>query len=515
MPRSIRGVLDSFRKRTPARLGNSRGRPYVRPHLESLETRLTPTTTTTVANGLISGFVFAGGGQSGLPGVAVVLTGSTTTGRTIDVSTTTNANGAYTFNSVLPGNYNVTRQLEPDGFVGREHLPIISNVTVAQGQTVAGNNLNVGGLAASRVSLAFFLTNSTGPNVDLPAAGSGVAPGFSLDALNNPISDTNVAVGSTNYIDLSGNFFDPDTTDTTVTFNVTYSTGGATNPTTQTGQVEVELFDTDAPQTVTNFLDYIQSGAYQNDLFHRIANLSSSTGNTGTPQILQAGGFTVALDNSTPADLTSISALTTVFQPILSEYSASHPNAAGTLAMALSNGPNSATNEFYFNLSDNSSTLGPANSSGPFTVFGHIVGTPSMTVINNLTNPSNYASQDVSNTTTFPLSNGAFASLPLATGFTPLSGSNGFPTGATVNDIQLINSIAVTTPSQGHLTYAIVGNSNPNAISVALGANTATSTFDANQMQIVAHSAGTSVITLRITDARGEVVMRQFAITAS
>jgi cyclophilin family peptidyl-prolyl cis-trans isomerase len=506
MRQPFRGVWESLNKRRSSGRGNRRVRPYVRPFLESLENRETPTVTTVAANSVISGFVFAGGGQSGVPGVDVVLTGNTTTGRTIDVSTTTGANGAYTFNGVLPGTYSVSRSGQPNGFVGG-NISIISNVTVGEGQTVGSNNLNVGGLASSQVSLASFLSDSM-PTRGLPPAGAGAAAAFTLDRLINPLMNMNVAIGNTSFVNLASNFFDPDTTDTTVTFNVTYSEG---NNTPVQGQIQVQLFDTDAPETVTNFLDYIESGAYQDDLFHRIANLS--TGNTGTAQILQAGGFTVNLNSSTPPNITTISPLATVFQPITSEFSAAHQNSAGTIAMALSTGPNSATNEFFFNLTDNSSALGISNASGPFTVFGQITG--SMTDINNIANPKNYVPTDLSNTTNFPNSNAAFASLPLSTALgTPPKAGATFPVGSPGTDVPLINKITVTTPSKGDLTYAIVGNSNPGAISVTLGANTASSTFSADQLKVVASKAGSSVITLQITDARGEVVTRQFTVTA-
>jgi cyclophilin family peptidyl-prolyl cis-trans isomerase len=506
MRKPFRGVWESLNKRYSSGRGNRRGSPCVRPFLESLENRETPSVSTVAANSVISGFVFAGGGQSGVPGVNVMLTGSTTTGRTINVSTTTDANGAYTFNSVLPGTYNVTRSGQPNGFVGG-NISIVSNVAVGEGQTVASNNLNVGGLASSRVSLASFLSDSVGTR-GLPPAGVGAAAAFTLDRLINPLSNAQVGVGTTNFVDLASNFFDPDTTDTTLTFDVTYSEG---NNTPVQGQIQVQLFDTDAPATVTNFLDYIESGAYQNDLFHRIANLS--TGNTGVAQILQAGGFAVNLDGSTPPNITTISPLKTTFQPIASEFSAAHQNAAGTIAMALSTGPNSATNEFYFNLTDNSSTLGSSNPSGPFTVFGHIVG--SMTDVNNIANRNNYVPTDLSNTTNFPNSNAAFASLPLSTALgTPPTAGATFPVGSPATDVPMIKSVTVTTPSQGHLTYAIVGNTNPGAFTVTLGANTANSTFSANQLKIVSHTAGSSVITLQITDARGEVVTRQFTVSA-
>jgi cyclophilin family peptidyl-prolyl cis-trans isomerase len=507
MQKSVRGVWGSLRRRQSSGRGNLRDRAYVRPFLESLEDRVTPTTTVT-ANAVISGFVYSGGSSLVVPGVEVLLTGNTTTGRTIYVAAVTNSSGAYTFNSVLPGTYALSELSTPTGFVPGT-VSTLSNISVAEGQTVAGNNLNVGGLAAPRISLAFYLTDSPGPQGFLPAAGAGMADGYSLNINGNPLTNTSVGVGSTNYIDLSGNFYDPDTTDTTVTFDVTYSEGGNTTPV--QGQIQVQLFDTDAPQTVTNFLDYIESGAYSDDLFHRIANLTS--GNTGTPQILQAGGFTVTPSTTDPGDISTIGQLTTAYQPILSEYSAAHPNAVGTIAMALSNGPDSATSQFYFNLTNNSSALGPSNPSGPFTVFGQITG--SMTDIDNIMSTSNYVATDVSNTTNFPNSNSAFGSLPLSTALgTPPAPGSTFPAGEPLTSVPIINSITVTTPSLGRLSY-VVTSSNPSVVTAMLGANGPTNTFDANQLQLMASSAGSSVITVQVTDAAGEVVTQSFTVTVS
>jgi cyclophilin family peptidyl-prolyl cis-trans isomerase len=455
---------------------------------------VTPTVQTTAASSVISGFVLSSQGGAGVPGVVVTLTGDTTTGRTIDVTTTTGGNGAYIFNSVLPGTYNVFRGGDPGQFVGGTNT-LVSNLSVGQGQTSSNNNLDVGGLGSHGVSLAFFVSGVSARGPNLPVAGSVSADAFTLNSAS-ALGAQFVTVGSTNYVDLSGNFFDPDTTDTTLTFN------------TSQGAINVQLFDTDLPQTVTNFLDYVQSGAYNNDLFHRMANLDPTT--STAPQILQGGGFSVVTDNATPANVTSLPALTTTFQPIQNEYSANHPNQANTIAMALSTGPNSATNEFYFNLTDNSSILGPANTSGPFAVFGQVVGSSSQTNLANFA--TNYTPTDVSSTTSFPNSNAAFASLPLSNGFTP---SSTFPTGATVNNLAIINSVTVSTPSQGHLSYKIINNTNPGVVTATLGSNTIGSTFSANQLQLVANSAGSSNITVQITDARGEVVTRTFTVTSS
>jgi cyclophilin family peptidyl-prolyl cis-trans isomerase len=490
MPRPIRRVWNFLHNRTPA--GKQRILPnrYSRPFLESLEDRVTPTTTQNIlATGVISGFVQASSGGIGVPGVVVTLTGDTTTGRTINVNTTTGANGAYTFNSLLPGTYSVTRGGDPNGFVGGD-VTLLSNVQIGQGQSTSGNNLDVGGLAAPRISLAFFLSGANVPSISLPSAGAGNAAGFSLNSATAIAAVQFLSHGSTTFFDLSGNFFDPDTTDTTVTFN------------TSQGSFNVQLFDTDAPQTVTNFLDYIEAGDYTDGLFHRMSNLSQTTAQTPpiTPfQVLQGGGFDVATDASN--NLTGINTITT-FQPIQNEFSNAHQNVVGTIAMARGSAPNSATSQFFFNLTDNSQALNSTNGGG-FAVFGKVTDATGTTALQNFV--TNYTPTNVSTAT----NNSALVTVPLINGFTPASN---FPTGATTTDVALTNSITVATPSNGHLTYKVLSNSNPSVVTATLGQNTSTSTFSANQLQLVANAVGSSVITLQVSDARGETVITQFTV---
>jgi peptidyl-prolyl cis-trans isomerase A (cyclophilin A) len=458
----------------------------VRPRLEALEDRLTPSSSPATA--VVSGHVFAGG-TAGLPGVDVTLTGTTTTGRTVDISTTTDSGGAYAFTHVLPGTYSLSRGGAPDGFVDGGSASL-SGIVVSSGAVTADLNIPVLGLTASKVSLAFFLSDSVATQqVATPAPGAGSASTFSLDSVN-PLTDQFVVQGSTTFLDLSGNFFDPDTTDTFVTFN------------TSQGSFNVELFDKDAPQTVANFLNYIQAGDYNNDLLQRLSNLSQTFAQTPaiTPlQVLQAGGFTV--NTGTGDSVTGFTPLTT-FQAIQNEFSALHPNVAGTLSMARSSDPNSATSQFFFNLTDNSQTLGSGNA---FAVFGQVVSAADTATLQKFT--TQYTPTDET------LVNSNFFTLPLLKGFSP---SANFPAGATKNDLAVINSITTVAPPTGHLTYAVVGNSNPSVVTATLGSNTSTSTFSANQLKLVAgNTPGTSVITLLITDNRGESVTKQFTVTVA
>lgn len=135
------------------------------------------------------------------------------------------------------------------------------------------------------------------------------------------------------------------------------------------GNFQIELLPSAAPQTVANFLSYVNSGAYTNTFFHR--SVQQGIG------IVQAGGFT-----SASPTFTSTSQFQTIptNAPIPLEYNL--PNAVGTIAMARTNDPNSATDQFFINDLDNSSTLGQSNGGG-YAVFGKIIGN-GMTVVNQI-----------------------------------------------------------------------------------------------------------------------------------
>ncbi|MDP1931651.1 MAG: peptidylprolyl isomerase [Gammaproteobacteria bacterium] len=122
------------------------------------------------------------------------------------------------------------------------------------------------------------------------------------------------------------------------------------------GYFSIELFDTVAPATVQNFLNYVNRGAYNGTYFHRLSKVD--------PEVLQGGGYRFQPfvgPIEVPGD-----------PPVINEYSI--PNTRGTIAMAKFAGdPNSATSQWFINVQDNSETLNESNNGG-FTVFGQVLG---------------------------------------------------------------------------------------------------------------------------------------------
>ena len=131
---------------------------------------------------------------------------------------------------------------------------------------------------------------------------------------------------------------------------------------TTVGDWEVELFDADKPVTVQNFVRYIQANAYQDSIMHRVV----------TNFVIQGGGIYVANRNTTSNTLVYIP----TFPPITNEFRVGtfHSNTYGTIAMAKTSDPNSATSQFFFNLANNAPSLDDTNNSGGFTVFGRVIG---------------------------------------------------------------------------------------------------------------------------------------------
>ena len=124
---------------------------------------------------------------------------------------------------------------------------------------------------------------------------------------------------------------------------------------------DVQLTDEDTPQTVANFLRYVNEDLYDGTVIHR-----SIPG-----FIWQGGGFGLGGDPVQALPIATYPAIPN--EPVFS-------NTAGTIAMAKVDGdPNSATSQWFFNVGDNSANLDFQN--GGFTVFGSVLG-DGMNVIN-------------------------------------------------------------------------------------------------------------------------------------
>ena len=145
------------------------------------------------------------------------------------------------------------------------------------------------------------------------------------------------------------------------------------------GDVDLELYDQDKPVTVGNFISLVNGDYYGDSFFHRCA----------PGFVIQGGGFyalNVFSTNVIGPPYDNVGQVEN-FGPITNEFKVGpfHSNTYGTIAMAKTSDPNSATSQFFFNLADNSASLDDTNNSGGFTVFGHVLrGTNYLNVFNEL-----------------------------------------------------------------------------------------------------------------------------------
>lgn len=124
--------------------------------------------------------------------------------------------------------------------------------------------------------------------------------------------------------------------------------------TTSMGDIELGLDRNHAPITVDNFLKYVNDGFYKSTVFHRVIK----------DFVIQGGGVTRTADG--------LKEKTPTYAAITLESQNGLSNVRGTLAMARTSVPNSATSQFYINTVDNTS-LNYANPANPgYAVFGQV-----------------------------------------------------------------------------------------------------------------------------------------------
>jgi len=117
------------------------------------------------------------------------------------------------------------------------------------------------------------------------------------------------------------------------------------------GDIVVDLDEQAAPVTVKNFLAYVEDGFFDGKIFHRVIR----------DFMIQGGGFTAEMSQSKTRE------------PIVNEAANGLKNERGTIAMARTNDPNSATAQFFINHKDND-FLNYVNDANPgYAVFGKTV----------------------------------------------------------------------------------------------------------------------------------------------
>jgi cyclophilin family peptidyl-prolyl cis-trans isomerase len=287
----------------------------------------------------------------------------------------------------------------------------------------------------------------------------------SIPLITQPLDNVVVSENAANSsINLFQHFDDPVTTGQIARFELADSSlnGGVTN---------VLLFDQEgagAPATVNNFLNYVEDDDYVNSIIHR-----------SVPGfIVQGGGFTVdeLQIEAIPAD-----------DPVINEFSGDRSNLRGTIAMAkLGNDPNSATNQWFFNLADNSTNLD--NQNGGFTVFGEVLSDQDLAPVEAI---SQLPIIDATS------ANSAFTDLPVITAD---------PNNPNVeSDQNLVRYNSITISQAAELEFEIIDNSNPDLVDLAIEGGQLTLDYAEGQ-------SGISTVTIQATDLLGDSVEDTFLV---
>ena len=120
---------------------------------------------------------------------------------------------------------------------------------------------------------------------------------------------------------------------------------------TSLGDIELELNETKAPITVKNFLNYVDKKYYDNLIFHRVIRKF----------MVQGGGFGPDMKKKATGT------------PIKNEANNGLQNDVGTIAMARTTNPNSATSQFFINVNNNESLNYQGDAKMGYAVFGRVL----------------------------------------------------------------------------------------------------------------------------------------------
>ncbi|MFZ2278211.1 MAG: putative Ig domain-containing protein, partial [Prosthecobacter sp.] len=243
---------------------------------------------------------------------------------------------------------------------------------------------------------------------------------------------------------------------------------------TNLGTMDFILYNSATPQAVTNFLSYVNAGVnnYNGAVFHRAVPGFVAQG--GAFKVQSApNNFSVTPTSPSPTNEPGIS------------------NLRGTVAMAKIGGnPNSATDQFFVNLGNNSSNLdrdsGSPNANGGFTAFARVAGN-GMTVAD------------------------AIGNLPNATYSVNLGGTStsmdNWPLTSASAAMDTTKVVSITSAAEvAVLSYAVTGNTSPAV---------ASATISGTNVQINALAGGQTNVTVTATDLDGGTVSQTFTVTVN
>ncbi len=220
--------------------------------------------------------------------------------------------------------------------------------------------------------------------------------------------------------------------DTVVEFDATI--GG------QRESFQVELFNSTAPQTAANFLNYVNSGEYNNTFIHRV-----TTNSYDGLSVVQGGGYSLNgapfNGSNQPTHISTSPTATNFTSGLPNEYSSSEPDAPGTIAMALNSGSTgpiatSGASEWFINVGDNSQTLSPSTAQDGvgYAVFGKVLG-DGMQVVEQIQRMERIEDVLGISAVDAPSQLGVFGPMPVAN-FTTAT------TAVDANNLVVINSVA-------------------------------------------------------------------------
>lgn len=287
-------------------------------------------------------------------------------------------------------------------------------------------------------------------------------------AVVGPIADTSGDLNGTSTIDLNDFFNDP-------TFELVKFA-------TPQGDFRVRLVESQKPVTVGNFMKYVKdrdaTGAvirrYDGTIIHRSDPLNGD--DAAAPDIVQGGGY----------KFPGFAHLDTL-DPIANEFTTNGTisNTRGTIAMAKTSDPNSATSEWFVNLRDNSTALDSPSNSGGFTVFGRVLDAD-LPVLDAIAALPRFNFQS------------PFSAIPLRNYTEADFNAQKVPTAD--------NVVGTTVTELPDLTYA-VASSDPSIAAAAV---------DAGGNLVITYGAtrGTAQITVTATDEGGQSVQQAFTANA-